>query len=40
MVDRKDYTVTERGWNVLVYDKVAKRVIDSAGFEDGKRKEN
>lgn len=39
MVDRKDYTVADEGWNVLVYDKVAKRVIDCAGFEEGKRVE-
>lgn len=37
MVDRKDYTYTEQGINVLVYDKVAKGVIDGAGFEKGGR---
>lgn len=37
MVDRRDYTYTNQGLNVLVYDKVAKKVIDSAGFEKGKR---
>lgn len=33
-VDRKEYFRTEQGINVLVYDKVAKDVIDVAGFDD------
>lgn len=33
MIDRKEYSYTEKGWNVLVYDKVAGDVIDGTGFD-------
>ena len=32
LVDQKAYSYTEQGLNILVYDKVAKRVIGGAGF--------
>lgn len=33
IIDRKDYLYTDKGMNVLVYDKVAEAVIDGAGFD-------
>lgn len=36
-LDRKEYLFAQDGLNVLVYDKIAKRVIDGAGFTAGKR---
>lgn len=33
MVDRKEYSYTDEGMNVLVYDKVAEDVIDGTGFD-------
>ena len=36
-LDRKEYLFAQDGLNVLVYDKIAKRVIDGAGFTAEKR---
>ncbi len=41
LVDQKAYSYTEQGLNILVYDKVAKRVIGGAGFaQDTTRETN
>ena len=34
LVDQKEYLYTGQGLNIVVYDKVAKRVIGGAGFEE------
>ena len=34
LVDQKAYSYTAQGLNIVVYDKVAKRVIGGAGFEE------
>lgn len=36
LIDRKEYSFVENGVNILVYDKVAKDVVDGVGFDAGR----